>query len=104
MPFNSELADQFVQSYLLLADVYISCTSHVVVGWLGCGMHGSRHSARPSQTEALRHNCVPGPVMGLLNPRCPHVGTPNPSPARRTHSPPCHPCTRFSVHPSSGEV
>jgi tetratricopeptide repeat protein 21B len=25
MPFNSELADQFVQSYLLLADVYISC-------------------------------------------------------------------------------
>ena len=27
MPYNSELADQFVQSYLLLADVYIGCTS-----------------------------------------------------------------------------
>jgi tetratricopeptide repeat protein 21B len=31
MPYNSELADQFVQSYLLLADIYISSMFGLVV-------------------------------------------------------------------------
>jgi hypothetical protein len=39
MPFNSELADQFVQSYLLLADVYTSC---------GCSVRRPAHPAHAS--------------------------------------------------------